>query len=161
MSENPDPQPTVEVVPQPAVAPDPDSGKGGAGGKDAILADLAKERDRRQALEAQLAEIAEANKTEEQKREERLTAAEKAAAESAAKALRYEAAAKAGLPLSMAGRLTGTTEEELLADAEELKGLLGEQGGARFGKSGDGGVRTPIPEQIDPNALIRAAARGN
>ncbi|MCC3311521.1 hypothetical protein [Nocardia africana] len=40
-------------------------------------------------------------------------------------ARRYEAANEAGLPLSMAGRLVGTTREELIADAQALKAQIG------------------------------------
>lgn len=53
-------------------------------------------------------------------------AAAKAAAEQAtATALRYEVAAEKGLPLALAARLQGSTKEELAADAESLKALVG------------------------------------
>lgn len=42
-----------------------------------------------------------------------------------AEILRMRVALKHGLPESLAKRLTGTTEEELLADAEELLNLFG------------------------------------
>lgn len=44
--------------------------------------------------------------------------------EQASKILRLEVALKHGLPASLVGRLNGSTEEELLADAEELMGLF-------------------------------------
>ena len=44
--------------------------------------------------------------------------------EQAAKILRLEVALKHGLPAALVGRLNGTSEEELLADAEELMGLF-------------------------------------
>jgi hypothetical protein len=40
-------------------------------------------------------------------------------------ALKYSVALDLGLPKVLAGRLTGNTEEELKADAESLKALLG------------------------------------
>lgn len=44
--------------------------------------------------------------------------------EQASKILRLEVALKHGLPANLVGRLNGSTEEELLADAEELMGLF-------------------------------------
>lgn len=76
------------------------------------------------AAAARLAEIEEANKTAEQKAAERLAAAEKAAQESTAEALRYKVAAAKGLDLALAARLTGSTKEELEADADTLMALI-------------------------------------
>jgi hypothetical protein len=93
---------------------------------------LAAERDARKAAEkattdalAKVKAFEDAQKTEAEKAAEALTAAQQTAAESAAKALRYEVAAEKGIPLNAAMRLTGTTREELAADADVLKGLLG------------------------------------
>ncbi|PSR63991.1 MULTISPECIES: hypothetical protein [Nocardia] len=103
--------------------PPADSTELGEGGKNALTAERAArkaaEKARREA-EAKLKAIEDANKTEEQRREERMRELEK----DAAKATRYEAANAAGLPLSMAGRLVGDTLEELVADAEALKAEL-------------------------------------
>ncbi len=152
-------EPTGTEPAEPTPGPEKEPEKG-AGGKDAILADLAKERDKRQALEAKLAEYEDAQKTEAEKAAERLTTAERTAAEASARALRYEAAAEAGLPLNMAARLRGDTKEELLADAEELKGLVGTPG-STFGGSADAGVRKTPPQKVSPNDLLRAAIRGD
>jgi hypothetical protein len=73
---------------------------------------------------ARLAEIEEANKTAEQKTAEALAAAQAEAAQSSAKALRYEVAAAKGLDMALAARLTGSTKEELEADADALKALI-------------------------------------
>lgn len=65
---------------------------------------------------------------------------EKSRADTAeAKLMRYEVAADKGLPLSSAKRLHGDTREEMEADADELKKLLGD--------STDGkGKRGPNPD---------------
>lgn len=159
MSDATQTEPTGAEPAEPTPGPEKEPEKG-AGGKDAILADLAKERDKRQALEAKLAEYEDAQKTEAEKAAERLTTAERTAAEASARALRYEAAAEAGLPLNMAARLRGDTKEELLADAEELKGLVGTPG-STFGGSADAGVRKAPPQKVSPNDLLRAAIRGD
>lgn len=72
-----------------------------------------------------LAEIEEAQKSEADKAAERLTAAEKRAAESESALWRAEVALEKGLKPSQARRLFGSTKEELAADADAL---LKEQG---------------------------------
>lgn len=118
----------------PAPEPKPDEPLGESG-----LRALQAERDARAAAERQVADLAarvksfeDANKTVEERAAEQLTEAQRAAeeaqrtaAENAAKALRYEAAAQAGLPLTAAARLQGSTLEELVADAESFKALIG------------------------------------
>lgn len=89
---------------------------------------LEAERTARAKAEADLAalrkQIEDASKTAEQKAADDLKAAQAEAAANAAKALRYEIAAEAGIPLALAPRLTGSTREEILADAEQLKTLI-------------------------------------
>ncbi|HLT11822.1 MAG TPA: hypothetical protein VK028_13635 [Micromonosporaceae bacterium] len=100
----------------------------GEGGLKALQAerDARAEAERKAAeLEARVRQFEDANKTTEEKAAERLAELERAATENAAKALRYEAAAKAELPLSAAGRLQGSTLDELVEDAKALKELLG------------------------------------
>ena len=65
----------------------------------------------------ELAKIREADKTELQKAQERAEAAEKRAVEAEFAALRGRVAASKGVPASS---LTGTTEDELTASADEL-----------------------------------------
>lgn len=71
-----------------------------------------------------LAEIEEAQKTEAQKVQERLEAAEKRAAELELKAARAEVAAEKGIPANL---LTGSTREELEASADALIAFKGAQ----------------------------------
>lgn len=72
----------------------------------------------------------------------------------AARALRYEVAADAGLPLTVADRLQGATREDLEKDAESLGALLGRSTG-----SADAGVRNDPPVKVSQNDLIRSALR--
>jgi hypothetical protein len=67
-----------------------------------------------------LAEIEEANKTEAEKTQSRLSEAEERAAKAESQLMRIEIAAAKGLTPKQAGRLVGTTREELEADADEL-----------------------------------------
>lgn len=70
-----------------------------------------------------LAEIEEAQKTEAQKAQERLEAAERRAAELELKATRAEVAAAKGIPTEL---LTGSTREELEASADALIAFKGD-----------------------------------
>lgn len=96
----------------------------GEGGIKALQA----EREARSKAEATLTalqkEIEDGKKSAEEKASDALLAAQKVAAESTAKALRYEVAAAKGIPLALASRLTGATKEELEADADALKALI-------------------------------------
>lgn len=92
----------------------------GDSGKQAIIA----EREARKAAERQLRDVQKAlkeyedrDKTELQKALERAEVAEKTAAEAQKSAQRSKVAAARGVPASS---LTGTTEEELNASADEL-----------------------------------------
>lgn len=119
------PDPALTPTPPAPPAPPATDEKLGESGIKALQA----ERDARKAAEDQLKalrqQIEDASKTAEQKAADDLAAARKAATESAARALRYEVAASKGLDLKLAPRLTGTTQEELEADADALKALLG------------------------------------
>lgn len=122
--------PNVDPAGTPPPPPDPDdpdtsgSDELGDGGEKALKAERAArkaaEKARREA-EARVQQYEDAQKTEAQRTAERIEALEK----DAAKALRYEAAEKAQISLSLAQRLKGSTLDELLADAEELKSLVG------------------------------------
>lgn len=86
------------------------------------------DRDRLREEAAKLAEKAtaydkleEANKTEQQRKDEAAAAAAKLAEESTLKLWKIEAALAAGLPHTSAARLTGTTKEELEKDAKAYK----------------------------------------
>jgi hypothetical protein len=76
--------------------------------------------------------LQEASKTEVQRVTERAEKAERELATARAAALRAEVATIKGTPGELAARLQGATREELEADADALKGLVG-------------GPRTPRP----------------
>lgn len=110
-------------------------GAGGAGGGDDLIERLRNENReiKRQAAELRtkaqrLDELEEASKTEQQKANDRAAAAEKAATEATTKLLRYEVAAAKGVPAKLAGRLQGSTREEMEADADDLLATLGTAG---------------------------------
>lgn len=109
-------------------------------------------RTRAKDLEQRLKEYEDRDKTDAQKAAEKLAENEKRAAAAEAKLLRFEIAAAKGLPPKWASRLTGSTKEELEADAAEL---LKELGPDR--PSFDGGPRQTVP-QGDMDMLIRRAA---
>ena len=112
----------------------------GRGSKTQVLADLAKERDKRQtldkenaALKARLAEFERAQMTEQEKTaaglktaQDRVAALEAQIAEQQRQAAVAEALKTAGLSADLAGRLQGSTPEELAADAKALAAALGE-----------------------------------
>lgn len=103
----------------------------GKGGKEAVLADLAKERDKRQALEQQLAEAKTAQqsqldaiakalglKSESEPVDpavltQQLTDAQRESAESKARLARYEAAITNQVPSHLIEFITGATPEEI------------------------------------------------
>lgn len=116
---------SVETNPQPA-ADEFD--------KDRAMQTIHKQREEAKALKAQLKEF-EALKAEKTKRDEaemtEFQKLQKQAAELAnnnaklaADILRRDVIAETGLPAVFASRLQGTTKEEMLADAEELKKAL-------------------------------------
>ena len=119
---------------------DGDGDPNGRGSKTQVLADLAKERDKRQtldkenaALKARLAEFERAQMTEQEKTaadlktaQDRVAALEAQIAEQQRQAAVAEALKTAGLSADLAGRLQGSTPEELVADARALAAALGE-----------------------------------
>jgi hypothetical protein len=86
------------------------------------------ERTARKAAEKSMKDLAakvkafeDAQKSDADKASERIADLEK----QAAKALRYEAAESAGLPLKLAARLQGDSLDDMIADAKALKELIG------------------------------------
>jgi hypothetical protein len=107
----------------------------------------------RKALEAEVNGYKERDLTEQQKLEQRATAAERAAQDANRELLRIKVArATDGLTADDADLITGDTEEEMTARAVKLAERLG--GGAT---NFDGGPRTTTSAPQDMNALIRAA----
>lgn len=105
---------------------DGDLGEGG-------LKALQSERDaRKQAekenadLKAKIQAFEDANKSQAEKDAEEREKLQKANTENASLVLKYQVAEAKGLSLSAAQRLKGSTKEELEADADELKKILGQ-----------------------------------
>lgn len=143
-------QPTTPPAGEPPATPPapaaPES-RGPAGGEKAILADLAKEREARKALEAKLAAMgaalgvepdANTKKPDLDALAARIEAQERRAAEAELRAVRLEVAAEKGLTPAQAERLQGSTRDELTADADALKAL--------FSSSTSGTPGTPAPD---------------
>jgi hypothetical protein len=81
------------------------------------------------ALEKQLKEIADKDKSESEKTAERLAAAERERDEARLRVMRLEVGGAKGLTPKQAARLVGSTVEELEADAAELLASFAPQGG--------------------------------
>ena len=137
----------------PPAAKPGDADKGPAGGKDAILADLAKERDARQALQKQVDALAplgqlaamlnvkpEQGKTDVQTLTEQVAAMQKQQADDRLARLRAEVALDKKLPKAIADRLRGSTAEELAADADALMAAF------PAAAAGAGAAGTPAPD---------------
>lgn len=121
MSDNPTPEPEAPEEPTPAGEPTEPNEPEKDPEPDAFDADRAREKIRK--LNSESKNLRErAAKAEQQAKEnadngERLTALE-------AENLRLRIGVKHGLPESLVKRLSGSTEEELLQDAEELMELF-------------------------------------
>lgn len=94
---------------------------------------------------ARLQELEDAQKSEQDKLTERLTAAEKRAADNELRAMRLEVAAEKGLTKAQAKYLTGTTEDELTEAADELLELFAPA-------EEDGGPSRRPQERLRPGA---------
>jgi hypothetical protein len=129
------------------------------GDKDAVLADLAKERRERQKLQNELKKLQERDLSELERAQRQAADATKRLEQLEVESLRQRVALKAGIPAEHIHRLQGSTEQELAADAAELAKLLTPKGprpdpsqGSRAGQS----------SPLDMNQLIRSvAARRN
>jgi hypothetical protein len=117
--------------------------------KDAVKAALQRERDNYKAAKARAKELEDKLKERDLPLEQKVEEAQRTAAAAELKSLRYEVAAEQGVDLSLANRLTGTTREELVADAETLKQLVGSKPRTPV-VAPEGGVRTPPAAQTDP-----------
>lgn len=138
----------------------------GRGSKSAVLADLARERDKRQALEAKLAEFEQAEQerkrsemTEIERLQADLEASRKAEEDARAEiakrdldAERARIAAEFKIPAAMAGRIAGATPEEMRDDAKALAEAIGPYTGPADKSAGRGGG------QATPTSLEAAIA---
>lgn len=115
--------PTTDKSPAPATPTEPEQ-QLGDGGLKALQAERARAAKAEADLKAYKQEIEDSKKTAEQKAADALAAAQATSSENATKALRYEVAAEKGLDLALAARLSGSTKEELEADADKLMTLI-------------------------------------
>jgi hypothetical protein len=150
--------PATGEQPQPAA----DGGELGDAGKQALAAERTARREaekQRKELEARLKELEplaakaqqleDAKKSEAEKLNEKLTAAEKRAIEAETKALRLEVATAKGLTPAQAKRLVGATKDELEADADDL---LSTFGGTSAGDGKQTKGRRPV-ENLRPGGM--------
>ena len=119
---NDQPDPKDEPKDEPVDKPDPKDDLGDPGKKalDAERKSRAAAEKRAKDLEARIKEFEDKDKTEAQKAADAKAEADKRAETAEAKALRLEVAFEKGLTPKQAKRLTGSTREELEADADEL-----------------------------------------
>ena len=124
--EAPPAQPTPPTPAPPAVEPTatPEGAPLGDAGLKALQAERTRAAKAESDLKALQQQIEDSQKTAEQKAADAITAATATAAQAESRALRYEVAAAKGLDLALAARLTGSTKEELEADADTLMALI-------------------------------------
>lgn len=116
----------------------------GDGGKAALEAErkARREADRQmKGLQAKLQEFEDRDKSELEKLQARLAAAEKSATEATLKALRSDVAQAKGVPALL---LTGSTEDELNASADALLSFKGKPASAPPAAGTQGNTGTPI-----------------
>lgn len=141
----------------------------GEGGRKALTAEREANRalrNEKQDLEKRLRELEDRDKTEEQKRAERLTELEQTAAtaqrhleDKDALILRYQVAAEKGLDLVAAERLRGSTREEIAEDADTWISRWGAGATPPRGKVPDPGLGARTPAKEDDFAAGEARAR--
>lgn len=150
----PAPAPAAPAAPAPVATPAAEEEivvPAGADNPDAVRNAIAAERKnareanaRARALEAQIAERDNAAKP----LEEQVAESKRKETEADLRATRLEVAAEAGIDLQLASRLSGTTREELLADAEAFKPLIGAAPTPTVPP--EGGLRQTPPAKKDP-----------
>lgn len=136
----------------------------GDAGKKALAEERAARREaekQRKELEAQLKELQplaakakqleDAKKSEAEKLNEKLTSAEKRAADAEQRLLRAEVAAEKGLSAAQAKRLVGATREELEADADDLLTVFGSS--SKDGDTSKGGKGRTSPDRLRPGGM--------
>jgi uncharacterized protein involved in exopolysaccharide biosynthesis len=147
--------------------PEPDKPDLGDPGKKALEAERKARRDAERQLREmgdQLKALQDKDKSDSERLTEKVTQLEKDLAAAAAKADRFEVALEKGLDMTRAKRLTGSTREELEADAEELMSwTAGKPTDPVPGKPAEdlrgGGDPTEEPE-VDIRAVVDAVPRG-
>lgn len=123
-------------------------------------------RARLKEAEAKVSEFEQQGKSEMERAIARAEQAERALAEAEAGRLRMQVAAEKGVPAQLAGRLTGSTLEEIQADADELLAAFPQQQPAAPAPSGRpvesrpaSGDPTQSPVEMDPAKLADLVSR--
>jgi hypothetical protein len=112
-----------------------------------LRAEAAKHRTEAQEAKARAQEYEDRDKSELEKLDGKLKKAEEAKLAADTKLLRFEVAAEKKVPADAVALLSGTTREELEAQADKLLELTKEAGKS---PDFDGGAREPAPEQRKP-----------
>lgn len=122
-----------------------------------VAAALRKANKEAETARRRLREIEDRDKTETQKATERATQAEKDAAEARAAYLRLKVGSAKGLPVGLAERLRGDTEEEMAADADSLLAAVKPSNG----KTGsfDAGPKGKSASGDDMNSFLARAIK--
>lgn len=140
----------------------------GDAGKKALDAERKARREAEAALkdvQAQLKELTDKDKSEADKLRESVATLTKERDDSAAKVLRFEVASAKGLTAAQAKRLSGSTREELEADADELVEMFKGTGSTPppsnkpTGNLSGGSDPTEVPEENDPRKLAESVPR--
>lgn len=114
---NPPPAPNPPApAPAPPAPPDPESGDD----VEKMKAALQKANREAAAARARLKEIEDATKSDSEKLADRASTAEARASAAELQVLKLSVGAEKGLSMKQAGRLVGSTREELEADADEM-----------------------------------------
>lgn len=142
----------------------PETGKPDGDDIAAMKAALKKANKEAEAARLKLKEIEDKDKSESVKATERAEAAEKRAQEAELRAMRLEVATAKGLSAAHAKRLSGSTKEELEADADDfLESIKPDDKGTPPGKPREdlrgGGDPTEDPEEMDPRKLADMVPR--
>lgn len=124
----------------------------------AMEAALRKANKEAEKLRLKLKEFEDKDKSEADKLVEARTIAEKERDALKREALQLRVGMAKKLPLEVAERLRGDTEEEMSADADRLAALL--KPGAPSGSVDGGNTGKPPGTEKDMNALLREAVRG-
>lgn len=145
----------------------PEGGKpdnGPAGGKEAILADLAKERNARRLAEEKATKLERASMTELEKLKAEFTDASTERDKLRLDNMRLTVGIAAGLPMSMIRRLQGDTLEAMQKDAEELKESLKPADDTKDTRGrkipNDGARQADGKAKMSANELLRIAMKG-
>lgn len=152
-----EPESTPQEGQEPTPAPEPDKGQEPQGDKKpetfdaeyvkSLRSEAAKYRTEAQEAKAKAQEYEDAQKSELEKAQGKLSKVEQAKAEAEAKLLRYEVAQEKEVPAKLVPLLTGSTKEELESQAALiLENVKAGESTPDF----NGGAREPAPDPKKP-----------